>query len=288
MTARAMLKEYRASCDHRDIECILKKALEKSQSGLYLSLDQALSPSQSRKIKNWMKLYKKGLPLSYIFKETDFFGNTFETPPGVFIPRPDTEVLIQAVIQTKKNLKNKKFFFIDFGCGSGCVGLSLLTYFKKGRLLAVDQSSKAIQITKQNARRLGLTQRVHILKKNVLDLKLKELPEIPAFITANPPYIAHDDLYIEKSVKDFEPRRALFAGPQGTEAIESWLSQAFKLLKHRFSFRGGGPLYYFFEIGFNQYEFVSRRLKNHPEVKSFVAYPDIQGYKRAFAVQMKG
>ena len=188
-------------------------------------------------------------------------------------------------IINEKNLKNKKFFFIHFGFGSGCIGLSLLSYFKKAHLLALDESPKAVQITKRNARRLKLNKRVQVFQKNVLSLKIKNLPETPIFITANPPYIANEDPYIEPAVKDFEPHKALFSGPKGTEAIESWLNQALKLLKAKA--KKSQELYYFFEIGFNQEPLISRLLKNHPDASSFAAYPDIQGYKRAFAVKVK-
>ena len=132
---------------YREKEWILQHILQKSRFQLHLSLEEKLNSKQLDQCSHITTLYQKGMPLAYILKETEFYGYKFQIEKGVFIPRPETEILVS---QTLKCCSQKKpFYLIDMGCGSGCIGLSILLKNKLARLIAIDQSKKALDLTKK-------------------------------------------------------------------------------------------------------------------------------------------
>ena len=133
---------------------------------------------------------------------------------------------------------------MDFGCGSGCIGLTLLKLFPKAHLTAFDISRKALQSAVQNAKALGVIHRCRFLYQDVCELKNLDQKLKPAdIITANPPYIALGDSKVEKGVRLFEPSKALFSPQEGLYHTCSWLHCAANLLKIKGS--------YLFEIAWN-------------------------------------
>ena len=273
---------------YRDKEYILQHLLKKSRVNLHLSLNHPLSTFQLAQIHRMSASYKKGIPLAYLLGETDFYGHTFFVDRDVFIPRPETEFLVKAVIhyfseEKFSNMTTQPFYIMDFGCGSGCIGLSLLLCFQKAHLFSVDAHSKALDCTYKNAKALGMADRISIIHADVSQLNPKDFPPM-YWITANPPYVEEKDSQIGSNVLQYEPQEALFAEEKGLKSIRIWLHQAVRFLSHSRSqlLKNQTELSYFFEIGYNQYSQVSRMLKDHPKVSSFQYYLDQQGIQRIF------
>ena len=239
---------------------ILQSILKKSRSDLYLHWDTPLSKDQLKKCFEALSLCEKGVPLAYVLKETQFYSSTFKIDKNVFIPRIDTEVLVDIVLEKTKELPK---YFMDWGCGSGCIGLSLLKKWPSSNLISVDKSLSAISCARENSFSSS-----HFIQEDVLKLKVSDFPSI-SLIVSNPPYIALGDVNIDSQVKLHEPHEALFSGETGLEYIDSWLSQAVNFLSPE-----GGD--YFFEIGFDQKEKVEKIIKKYPFISHFKFYKDYQ------------
>ncbi len=257
-----------STSSYHDREYILQYVLNKNRSGMYLLWEKPLLKGQLQKCSSILSRYEKGEPLAYILGEVDFYGYKFITDQQVFIPRPETEILVEAVLSYYK--KSYPFYFIDFGCGSGSIGLSLLKNWPRSRLLAVDINKKALDLTLKNAKNFELENCLQVYHQDVVGIKCKRPVNL---IVANPPYIARGDSYIHTSVEKYEPEEALFSEWSGMKAIQTWLDKACSILSEE-----GG--HYFFEIGYNQYVEVESILKNKNLVEYFNSYNDYQGYKR--------
>ncbi|MDE0151777.1 MAG: peptide chain release factor N(5)-glutamine methyltransferase [Bdellovibrionales bacterium] len=258
-----------------DREYILQHVLNKSKSEIYLLWEQTLPKNQLKKCSDILFRHEKGEPLAYILGEVEFYSDTFFTDAKVFIPRPETEILVESVLNYYQNSYPRHF--VDFGCGSGSIGLSLLKRWPKSQLLAVDTNRYALNLTLKNAGKFKLEKRIHLCFQNIIDLEIKHPIQL---ITANPPYIAKGDVGLQPAVEKYEPETALFSEWSGLKAICTWLDKACSIL----SKEGGN---YFFEIGYNQYEEVKNILKNKHLVKYFTSYKDYQGYKRVIHCSVK-
>lgn len=147
-------------------------------------------------------------PIQYILGRAAFWRDEFVVSPAVLIPRPDTEVLVEAVVTRLRGVEAASV--LDIGTGSGCIALSLLREVPDARALAVDVSEAALEVARMNALTLGLQARVAFLRSNWLDA----VPEAASFdaIVSNPPYVATNDRpSLPTEVREFEPALALFA-----------------------------------------------------------------------------
>jgi len=228
-----------------DSELLMAEALSIDRVRLYMNYDNPLSEEEVASCRELVKRRAKGEPVAYILGKKDFFKSTFIVRPGILIPRPETEFLVESVLEYSSE---KPLRIVDFGAGSGCVGLSILRELPDACLISVDQSAVACRVTEENALRLDLSDRVRVLQTLVeeLDAKIlkKEWGELADVIVANPPYISPDDPEVEINVRQFEPGEALFSDEKGLAHIKKWSTQAAKLLKP------GGLVV--FEIGASQ------------------------------------
>lgn len=181
-----------------------------------------------------------GEPIQYIRGRAEFYGREFLVDRRVLIPRPETELLVEAAIERLPNGAR----VVDVGTGSGCIAVSLALERPDLRVVAVDISIDALLLARTNARTLGA--RVDFVASDLLDA-------VRGFdaIVSNPPYIAAADVEtLETQVRDFEPRIALTPGPAGTEAIARILDAA-----------SGKPV--LMEIGFGQAELIRDVATSH-------------------------
>ena len=269
-----------------DTELLLSHILQRDRAYLYTHWEQALSTKQIKQFQSLFLLRKKGWPMAYILKEKEFYGLKIKVESGVFIPRPDTETLISAVQSyCQPKLVQTNIHIMDFGCGTGCVGLSLLTHFPKADLIGFDINQKAVRLSQINAQNLGLSDRAVFIHQDVSHLgntkantfqKLK-YPQ-PDIIVANPPYIAFDDPRVQKEVVQFEPVTALFSAEKGLSHIYTWLQSATQLLKPRGS--------YFFEIGANQD--ISSMQNNEGSLQKIAEFKDLSGHVRVIQFMAGG
>lgn len=189
---------------------------------------------------------KNGIPIAYLEGEVEFYNLKIKVLPGVFIPRPDTEFLVEFALEKIKQdfYGRKKLRILDVGTGTGAIALALAYNLKEAEVVAIDKDPRALRNALFNREKLNL-KNVEIFCvdfKEFLPANSKEKFDV---IVSNPPYIGEFERYfLPKEVIGFEPEEALFAGKTGLEFYELLFSKLHQLLK------AGG--YFFFETGFWQ------------------------------------
>lgn len=170
----------------------------------------------------------KHMPVKYITGQCEFMGMNFIITPGVLIPRPDTETLVEAVIDDVK--KNKVANVCDVCCGSGAIGISIANYIPEVIVNCYDISDTACAVTKRNIDKFLLEERVFVEKSDILNLPVIEKKRFQ-MIVSNPPYIKEEDINkLMSDVKDYEPYEALYGGEGGVEFYRKITEQSLKLL----------------------------------------------------------
>ncbi|MCR5005736.1 MAG: peptide chain release factor N(5)-glutamine methyltransferase [Clostridiales bacterium] len=188
-----------------------------------------------------------GEPLAYILGSTEFMGLTFQCTPGVLIPRPETELLVEWALQDQGTHTVR---FLDIGTGTGCIALSLAKYADRWTGIGVDLSDSALQLAKHNADVLG----VKSVELRSSDLCAAVEGECFDLIISNPPYITAADMeQLDPRVRR-EPELALYGGPDGLDVYRRIAVETPKVLKN------GGTLY--LEIGYDQGKSVPQILKD--------------------------
>jgi release factor glutamine methyltransferase len=233
-----------------DSELLLSKVINKSREFIILNLKHNINEKDYHYFQKLIYERSKGKPIAYLTGKKLFWKYEFVINDKVLIPRPDTEIIIQQVLNIYK--KKNKINFLDIGFGSGCILLSILKERKDFRATGIDISGHALKICNINAYKLGVRNRVKLYKSDI-DKFFKGKYDL---IISNPPYIKKLDLkYLEKDVINFEPKLALNGGLDGTSEIRKVVKKSSELIKN------GGKL--ILEIAFNQKKEVKKILRNN-------------------------
>lgn len=180
------------------------------QSNAYLKAfhDYSLSSEYKIKLSNILTQLATGEPLQYVLGSTEFYGLPFKVNPSVLIPRPETEELVDWVLNS--NLRNTDLNMLDIGTGSGCIAISLKKNLPDANVWAMDISDGALQTAKQNAQLNKVD--VNFIEADILDANtLNLLPLTFNIIISNPPYVTPEDkTKMHTNVTNFEPHTALF------------------------------------------------------------------------------
>jgi len=256
-------------------EVLLMFVLGVHRAYLYAHPERELTPEEEARYDEALAQRATGMPSQYIIGHQEFWGLDFVVSPAVLIPRPETEHLVETVLELACDLPRPKI--VDVGTGSGCIALALAHELKHAEVYAVDVSSAALEIASANAARLQLDGRVRFVQSDVL--KALAVHHDFDFIASNPPYVGFGEAdKVQKSVRDFEPRMAVFAGEQGLDVIAPLVQQAHKALKP------GGWLAV--EIGYSMRDAVLNLL--HPTMWEDVrVVPDLQGIPRVVAARKR-
>jgi len=235
-----------------DAELMLAKCLGFKRINLYLEYDRPLTVNERNDFK--ALLFRRGChePAAYILEEVGFMGYMFKVSKDTLIPRPDTELLIEEALKLLPSAEPSKI--LDIGTGSGCVGISLLKLRQDLEVETWDISEKALGIARENALNLGVLERyTPVLKSALLEDSYQGKFD---GIVSNPPYISVKDFEsLDATVKDFEPKIALFADHQGLQFYEVIAKNAPHVL------RSQGFLA--FEVGWTQAAEVAQILERH-------------------------
>jgi len=165
-------------------------------------------------------------PVQYITGETYFYNDKFLTPPGVFIPRPETELLVDCAIEFLSNSKDN-LKIIDFCTGSGCILLSIAKKFPNHGYIGLDKSELAIKTAEKNRKSLGL-KNVQFFNQDIFEYNKSKAD----LLLCNPPYLAkHEIDSLEQSVRDYDPLSALTDFKNGTSFYKHLISNFNKLVK---------------------------------------------------------
>jgi release factor glutamine methyltransferase len=203
-----------------EAQALLAGAAGQSRAWIFAHSDQVLSSNEYEKLDQWLSRRLAGEPLPYILGRWEFYGLDFCVTPAVLIPRPETEQLVDLGrdwLQAHPGRRQAA----DVGTGSGCIAAALAAWTPDLNIAAVDTSAEALEVARGNLARLGLAERVHLLRNNLLD----DLVGPFDLICANLPYIPTTTLS-ELEVARYEPQLALDGGVDGLRLIEPLLEQA--------------------------------------------------------------
>ena len=224
--AKYLLKSKNIKSPGLDSELLMSKVLKKNRSYILLNLDKNLKKKSLNNFLNLIKERSRGKPIAYLIEKKEFWDYEFKIKEGVLIPRPDTEIMVEQILDLTKN--KQKLRILDIGTGSGCIILSILKERKNYKGIGIDISKKCIDMCKINTFNLKLTNRAKFFKSDVdnfVDAKYD-------LILSNPPYINQVDLRcLEKDVYDFEPKSSLDGGIDGLSEIRKIVDKSSELIK---------------------------------------------------------
>ena len=225
-------------------ELLLMFALNCDRAYLYAHPERELTADEISRYDDAIARRITGVPAQYITSHQEFWGLDLIVSPAVLIPRPETEHVVETVLELAKNnlqpilspsdLRSAPQRIVDVGTGSGAIALALAKELPRVEIYATDISADALEVSKANAARHGLSSRIHF---HVADLltgspDLSPLPGDFDFVVSNPPYVGEsEEDQVQLEVRKFEPRNAVFAGPTGLEIIERLIPQAKKALR---------------------------------------------------------
>tara|TARA_B100000700_G_scaffold319749_1_gene415580 strand:- start:166 stop:1011 length:846 start_codon:yes stop_codon:yes gene_type:complete len=233
-----------------DSEILISQAINKNREFVLLNSNLKITQKEYFNLQKLVYERKKGKPISYLTGQKFFWKYNFKINDHVLIPRPDTEVVVETILNAFK--EKNRINFLEVGVGSGCILLSILKEKKNFRATGIDISSRAIRVCNINAYRLGVKNRVKLFKSDI-DKFSKGKYDL---IISNPPYIKKLDLkYLEKDIINFEPKIALDGGLDGISEIRKIIKKSSELIKK------GGKLV--LEIAFDQKKEVKQLLINN-------------------------
>jgi release factor glutamine methyltransferase len=229
----------------RDAETLLLQAMREDVPDANLAWliahgYETLPARATATFRAWVERRRAGEPIQYITGEAEFYGLSFRVNRAVLIPRPETEHLVEKVIEIAGGLEKQRI--ADVGTGSGAIAVALASKLAGARIHATDFSPAALAVARGNAERNGVADRVAFHEGDLLAPVAGKLFD---FIVSNPPYVPEkdrDSLSVE--VRDYEPAQALFAGADGLAICRRLIPAAFNALFHE--------RYLALEIGFGQ------------------------------------
>lgn len=223
-------------------ELLLSNVLNCRRIDLYLQFERILSARERDQFREYVKRRMRREPVQYILGETEFYGLPFKVSPEVIIPRQETELMVDVVIEHVRSLEDQSLKILDIGTGSGCIAISLAKQLPDCSIWGMEKSSSALEVAKKNADLNEVT--IHFIEGDIFR-NSSSLPTKFDIIVSNPPYVALSDIgKLEPEVRDFEPKEALFAGEDGLDFYRKLIPVIPQLIEKR------GKI--FLEIGYNQ------------------------------------
>ena len=238
----------------RDAELLLLHQLGITRAQLLADPTRELTPSQLAAYETAITRRLANEPVQYITGTQEFYGLPFHVTPAVLIPRPETELLVEAVL--KRLPRNDYLLIADIGTGSGILAITLALHLPHAKITATDISPEALTIARQNAETHHVADRIHFIESDLLSA----VPRVPFdAIVSNPPYVPTADREtLHPQVRDHEPATALFAGPTGLDIYSRLIPQAHAALTP------GGLLA--LEIGHGQSEAIRQLLTGWQDI----------------------
>ena len=266
--AANVLRESGVPEHRREAGALLSHSLAVDRTFLITHADDRVSESDFESYGSLVQRRAAGEPLQYITGRQDFFGREFRVTPDVLIPRPETELLVEAALTLLPTSEER--VICDVGTGSGCIAISILCERPNARAIGIDISAAAIDVAKQNAETLEVSSRIEFVMSDCF-ANLDPSQQSFDLILSNPPYVSSAMLSgLQREVRDHEPLIALSPGEDGLAVIRRILEQAPAFLPF------GGHL--LLEIGFDQGETLQQMIE--PAWRLVDILPDLQGIPR--------
>jgi release factor glutamine methyltransferase len=238
-SSTAYFKKRKIDNPRLNAEHLLAHVLNRKRLQLYLEFERELDEAELEPLRDLVRRRGEGEPLQHLLGTVEFCGHTFLCDKRAMVPRPETEELVE-LLMSDVGGQTSEFRILDVGTGSGVIALSLAAKFPEAEVYAIDVSDDALALARENAARLGLSERVHFAKGNLLDAIESDFD----LIVANLPYVSTQDRQSLSREVLHDPEVALFAGPRGDELVRRLIEQASARL------RPGGLLA--LEIGIDQ------------------------------------
>jgi release factor glutamine methyltransferase len=241
----ARLEECNAPSAALAAELLLMHLLGRDRAWLYAHPEYELNPGDAAAYELLLARRTKGVPTQYLTGRQEFWGLEFEVGPGVLIPRPETEHVVEVALARLGARSTDALRIADVGTGSGCIAVALASELPHAEIVATDISPAALNYARRNAERHGVSRRIQLMETNLLDACLGPGPGNSFdVIVSNPPYVALDDAqHLPREVREHEPPEALFAGGQGLDVYPALIDHAKRALSPKGAF--------VVEIGYN-------------------------------------
>ncbi|AGN70537.1 peptide chain release factor N(5)-glutamine methyltransferase [Paenibacillus caseinilyticus] len=267
-------------------ELLLAYVLGESRSGLLLRWPEPFPPEREALWQRVLERKAAGEPAQYIIGEQEFYGLPYTVTPAVLIPRPETELLVEAVIRLGRQLwmgpgeGGEGPLAADVGTGSGAIAVTLASQCPSWRLMASDISRAALDVAQANAVRHGAEERITFVEGDLL-LPWIEQGIALDLVVSNPPYIPDsDEAGLQPEVRLYEPRTALYGGPDGLEPYRRLTQQLLEL--------PAVPRLVGFEVGQGQAPEVRRLLEAAADWDGVLIVPDLAGIERHVVAYRSG
>ena len=234
------LERHGVSSPRLNAEVLTAHCLSVEKTYLYTHDERELTPEETQRLEDSVYERISGVPVQYIVGRQEFFGRYFTVNPAVLIPRPETEFIVEAMLEIQPPAGSR---IIDVGTGSGCIGITLALELPEAHVTVTDVSFEALLVAQSNAANLGAT--VSIACMDLLHAATGRFD----FIVSNPPYVSRKEISrLQVEVREHEPEVALYGDDDGLAAYRSLIPSAERLL------RPGG--YFIAEMGFGMEERV--------------------------------
>ena len=250
-------------------EMLIESILGIEKSDLYLN-DNFIPHQHLEHLKESFLLLLKDVPVQHIIGKTYFYEHEFFTPPGIFIPRPETELIIDCV-QNDFDTTEKKTV-LDIGCGSGCIGITIASLYKNFDVKSIDISNQAIHIANKNAQHLNIPN-IEISKQDIFEMPTKKFD----IIVSNPPYLGIEEIsQLDPSVKNHDPLKALSDEEDGLKFYEYFINNLSTLLKQE------GSMYFEIPKSIITNQIIDM-IHNNSNIDS-IFFKDLEGNNRVIKV----
>jgi release factor glutamine methyltransferase len=258
---------------------LLGHATNLSSVQIYTEPAQTLSSEEENKLQKLVGRRLQHEPAAYILQHREFYGIDFYVDSRVLIPRPETELLVDAALEfarSRGSSLTRPLLVADVGTGCGAIAVSLALNLLGSRIYATDLSFAAIEVARLNCEYHKVAEQVTLLQGDLL----QPIPEKVDIIVANLPYIENSELHdLSPEIAKFEPRMAIDGGRSGLDCIRSLLGQ----LKEKINF--GGCL--LLEIGQNQEEGIGRLVRSCLKGTNFRFFRDLNGINRVVKIDLQ-
>ncbi len=267
-----LLEKSGAGSPDFDVLCIFQDIL--GEKTPMFSPEKEIPEALEKEIRELAEKRSKGEPLQYLLGEWEFYGYSFKVGEGVLIPRPDTETLIEQVLEICRREKLTSPKIADLCSGSGCIAVTLKKEMPSAEVCAVEISDKALNYLKENVKLNNAD--IAVIQGDVLNRQLQEDMGKFDIIVSNPPYLTQEDMDTLQTEVTHEPPLALFGGSDGLDfyrrMTEIWKN----------SLLNGGWLCY--EYGFGQHDDVKKILEDN-RFENIMLCRDLGGIYRTAAAQ---
>lgn len=260
-------------------ELMLAGVLNCSRMNLYMDFDKPLTKEEREKFKVYLRRRLNREPLQYILGEASFYGYEFKVNPGVLIPRPETELLVERVLEDIKRLGKSPVNIFEAGTGSGCISISIANELKKQnidfKITSIEKSPEALKLAEENLNRFTPANgQVTFKEQDLFDIE--KIEEGTDYFISNPPYIAKAEFEdLQPEVKEFEPRISLTDEDDGMK----FFKKIFELYLN-----GAGKFTVMCEIAYNRKDKLAELLESM-NIHNYRFYKDYSNNYRILELQ---